>query len=64
MRHFGSKSAKTPASHGGKLAQYSISARLWVAEWNDCACFGAVWSTAADRLFLMRYPNKKSQYPP
>jgi hypothetical protein len=24
----------------------------------------AFWSTAADRLFLMRYPNKKSQLPP
>ena len=35
-----------------------------MVERNDCACFGAVWLTAADRLFLMRYPNKKSQYPP
>lgn len=35
-----------------------------MVERNDCACFGAVWLTAADRLFLMRYPNKKSQLPP
>lgn len=41
-----------------------MNAILKMVEQNDCAGLLAFWSTAADRLFLMRYPNKKSQLPP